>query len=348
MRTPAPMKRIGPRDRALFNVLFALQHYLPKNDFVREQKELVRRRIAEAIRTQGRGQVFQVDRVKAADLSPEEFRRHYLGQGVPLLIEGAAKEWACARQWGFDQFRARYGHEKIKLVQRKGLSDDDYIDEREFTEELGFGEFLDQVLSGGRKYMRFSPLLEKFPELRHDFDASFFRKMSGNRLGVTYQLFIGGAGTFTPLHNAMTPFFFVNVTGVKRWALIPTHYLAILDPDADGFGYNHTEADLDAPDLERFPGFDCIDRLETVMQPGDVLYNPSWMWHCVKNEAPTIGVRCGFIHPKGMVEESLTLTFIRLFAARNPTMLEALYYAVVKPNLAERDFWLLTPKLFRG
>ena len=25
-------------------------------------------------------------------------------------------------------------------------------------------------------------------------------------------------------------------------------------------------------------------------QPGDVLYTPSWMWHWVENDAPTIGV----------------------------------------------------------
>ena len=42
-------------------------------------------------------------------------------------------------------------------------------------------------------------------------------------------------------------------------------------------------------------------------QKGDILYLPSWMWHSVKNEAPTIGVRCGFVYIKGMLMEAPTL-----------------------------------------
>src|SRR5207249_996224 len=111
----------------------------------------------------------------------------------------------------------------------------------------------------------------------------------------------------------------VNVCGVKHWALVPNHYLAVLNPSADGFGYNHSGLQVESPNLQEFPGFDRIDRLEATMHPGDILYLPSWMWHSVKNDSPTIGVRCGFVYPRGMVGEASTLAFIRLFAARNPS-----------------------------
>jgi hypothetical protein len=236
----------------------------------------------------------------------------------------------------------------IKLVQRKGVAEDEEIvDGKEFSEEIQFGSFLDQVLTAGKRYMRFSPLLERFPELLADFDHDFFKRMSGNSWGLTYQAFIGGTGSYTPLHNAMTSFFFVNVCGVKRWALIPNHYLPILNPSADGFGYNHSRARLDPMSTEEFPGLNHIDRLEAVMNPGDVLFVPSWMWHCVRNESPTIGVRCGFVYPQGMMREAFTLSFIRLFAARNPSTFEALYYTLLRKNLPERDKWLLTARLIR-
>ena len=48
-----------------------------------------------------------------------------------------------------------------------------------------------------------------------------------------------------------------------------------------------------------------------------------------------------------MLAEAFTLSFVRLFAARNPSTLEALYYVFFKNNLAERDKWLLTAKLIR-
>lgn len=81
------------------------------------------------------------------------------------------------------------------------------------------------------------------------------------------------------------------------------------------------------------------------MRPGDILFNPPWMWHSVENDAPTIGVRCGFIYPKGMIAASLTLTLTRIFAARNPSLFEALRYALAKQNVQLKDVLSLSPKL---
>ena len=346
MRTMTGMNTIPLGDRLRFDLAFLLEHYFPNNERVRAAKARVRSEAAEHLRRQRPGKLIPVERVQ--QLSPREFRRRYLSRGIPVILERGAANWALAKRWSFDAFRERFGTEQIKLVQRKGVADDhEIIDGREFSEEIGFGAFLDQVLGGGGKYMRFSPLLEKFPELLDDFDHEFFRSMSGNSWGNTYQMFMGGSGTFTPLHNAMTPFFFVNVCGVKRWQLIPNHYLPVLYPEADGFGYNHTKAQPDLSNVDQFPGFEHVDRLEAVMQPGDIFYLPSWMWHCVRNDSPTIGVRCGFVAPTTMLREAFTLSVIRLFAARNPSTLEALYYVFFRNNLPERDRWLLTARLIR-
>jgi lysine-specific demethylase 8 len=318
---------------------------LPRHDSIKARRDAVRLRIAERLRAQGPARIIQVERRKA--ISPAEFRQHFLRKGIPVVIENAAEHWACSREWTFDKLKHRYGNEMIKLVQTKGLSDDDFVDTNEFWEEFRFGDFLDQVLSGGMKYMRFSPLLERFPDLLNDFDQTFLQGMPDRSYGTTYQLFIGGRGTFTPLHNAMTPFFFVNVCGVKRWALIPNHYLATLNPSPDGFAYNHSDAEVGNPRNDAFPGFEAADRLEATLQPGDILYLPSWMWHSVENESPTIGVRCGFMYPRNMIAESFTLAFIRFFAAQNPSMFEIVYHTVVKSKHYERDRWLITPKVFR-
>ncbi len=210
--TLVAMKQVPLKARAQYEVLFVLEHYLRKSQRISRQKEKARLRIADHVAKQGKGRVIQVERL-TEKLSPEDFFRRYLSRGIPVILDKAAADWTCTREWSFDVFNQRYGRETIKLVNKIGLSDDDFVDEREFSEEIEFGAFLDQVLNGGRKYMRFSPLLEKFPELANDFDKPFLREMSGNSWGVTYELFIGGKGTITPLHNAMTPFFFVNVRG---------------------------------------------------------------------------------------------------------------------------------------
>jgi hypothetical protein len=330
----------------MFNAAFFLEHYTPKNRWIQRRKAAARARIVEHVSRLGTGTVSPVERRR--DLGPEEFRRHYRAKGIPVVLENRAGSWPLATRWSFESFKQRYGTETIKLVQQKGAADEqELVYGREFSEELSFGAFLDHVLGGGGKYMRFSPLLEKLPELLDDFDHAFFRSMAGNNWGLTYQLFVGGAGTTTPLHNDMSPFFYVNVCGSKHWTLIPNRYLAILNPSPDGRSINHSRARLDCSNLEEFPGFDRIDKMEAVLQPGDVLYTPSWMWHWVENDAPTIGVRCGFIDLKGMLTHATTLSLIRLFAARNPSALEALYYTFFKRNLVERDKWLLTATVIR-
>ena len=345
MRTIIGMNELSLRDRMAFNATFLAEHYLPNNRWIKEKKAAVRSRAVNRLRQRRKGRVVAVERLDA--ISPADFRTRYLRRGIPVIIANRSAQWPVAK-WSFDFFRRRYGCETIKLVQRKGVADEgEVVHGKEFSEEIGFADFLNEVQRGGKRYMRFSPLLEKFPELLDDFDHEFFKQMSGNSWGVTYQMFLGGMNSYTPLHNAMTSFFFVNVCGVKRWTMIPNHYLAILNPTADGFGYNHSGARVDVMNTDDFPGLDHVDRIEALMQPGDILFVPSWMWHCVRNESATIGIRCGFVDPRGMATESAVLSFIRLFAARNPSTFEALYLTLFKNNLPERDKWLLTARLIR-
>jgi len=343
MRSYPGMRRVPLRFRANYNVGFCLEHYFPNSERVQHFTARSRARIVDHVRGAGKGRLVAVERT--ASLTPADFHRHFLSKGIPVLIEGAAASWPLMTRWSFEEFERRFGHETIKLVQRKGAAaPDEVVEGREFSEEIGFSSFLRQIFEGGRKYMRFSPLLEQFPELLGDFDHSFFLRMVGNPWGMSFQCFIGGQGTFTPFHNAITPFFFLNACGTKRWTLVPNQYLAVLNPSPDGFGYNHSAIDLDFSNVTAFPGIDCVDRMEVIMQPGDLLFVPSWMWHGVHNDSPTIGVRCGFMSPRAMVTESMTLAFLRIFAARNPTTLEWIYYSLFKTNLPERDRLLTTPK----
>lgn len=315
MRMPSMMRTLPLRQRAEFNAAFTLQHYARRSPVVGAARERARMRIVEELRRGGPGRAIPVDRVR--DITPEQFRSRYLHHGVPVVMEGAAAEWACTKRWSFDDWRSRFGAEDIELVDRPGLTDEEYVDARELSEKMNFGAFLDQVESGGRKYMRFSPLFERFPALADDVNWDWLRAMPDRSFGLNAQLFVGGAGSRTGLHNAMTVFLFVNVVGVKRWTFVPNHYLAVLDPPTHARGYNSSDALIEAPNLERYPGLDSVDYLEAVLNPGDVLFNPSWNWHSVRNDSATIGIRFGMIRPSTMLLESPTLAFLRAFGGRH-------------------------------
>lgn len=337
------MRRVPLKDRAAFNAVYAAEHVFKRSPRLKRAHARMHDRIVAGVRAQGPGRVFEVQR--RPGLTPEQFRKEHLAKGIPVVIPNGAAEWPLMSKWSFDYFRDTYGEETIKLVQRDGLTDDDVRFEREYSEEIKFGDFLDNVLDGGRKYMRFSPLLEQFPDLLRDLDYGFFRRMIGPWWGQAFQLFIGGTTTITPFHNAMSPFFFTMVSGSKRWSLVPNQYLAVMNPPADTEQYNHSDVALDLSNDDEFPGIDSIDTFRADIETGDLLFVPSWMWHAVFNETPTIGIRCGFMQVREAIRQAPTLAGGRMLFG-DPNIFRWLYYSYIKTDLPDRDDLLLTSRMF--
>ena len=53
--------------------------------------------------------------------------------------------------------------------------------------------------------------------------------------------------------------------------------------------------DFETPDLERFPALARARGLETTLEPGDVLWLPSFYWHYVRQldeGSPNLSVNC--------------------------------------------------------
>lgn len=48
-------------------------------------------------------------------------------------------------------------------------------------------------------------------------------------------------------------------------------------------GLSCLQVDFDAPDMEKFPGLEQLQGVETVMGPGDVLYIPMYWWHHIES-----------------------------------------------------------------
>src|SRR5438477_4877642 len=109
------MRDVPLRDRAVFGAVFFLRHWFPRSEHLRRRKEMISRRIVDHVRRSGKSRVLEVERRR--DLSAAEFRGRYLRRGIPVVLEGAGRDWKCTREWSFDNFQTRFGRETIKLVQ---------------------------------------------------------------------------------------------------------------------------------------------------------------------------------------------------------------------------------------
>jgi len=78
----------------------------------------------------------------------------------------------------------------------------------------------------------------------------------------------------------------IQVSGIKRWEFIDPIYSAYLSPLKGGF-FNMWTGNLKMKEVQKH-----IPRRTVTLYPGDMVYNPDWMWHKITNYGGglTIGV----------------------------------------------------------
>ncbi|MEO9484378.1 MAG: cupin-like domain-containing protein [Ekhidna sp.] len=191
--------------------------------------------------------------------------------------------------------KGRSWHEqKVELIQM-----------REVISRIENGENL-SVISCAQLFEEHPELLDKLrcEELSELFRISFFRE----------ELFVGGKNASSAFHCAAGANFFIMVTGRKKWVLVdPRDSLAMypmigLNPSAAIIGSPVNSAKSNGDYLL----YDKVSKYEAILNPGDILFNPSWWWHEVTNLSVAIGC------PLRTMVGGLNNSFFNLLAATSP------------------------------
>lgn len=315
--------------RFQYGVYQWLDHFFGRKRFFKDRSRFYKK-LEACMKKQGEGKIMPIERRK--DLSLKEFKRHYVRKGIPVVLEGAAKEWACTQKWSLEYFKELHGRDEIVMVdQSKG----DYP-----YELTTLAEVIDNIRSGGGKYYRFYPLLTRHPEHIEDFDYKWL-KQHRNKLCWfdAFQVFIGGKDSYTALHNANQSNLFVQAYGEKHWVLYSHYYTAVIDPapvanvyrGAPGkkeFPFNPWQPDFEYP----YHLFKYMDGYSVTLKPGDVLWNPPFYWHAVLNGSDSIGVGYRWLSPLYSYKISPLYMFLDLMA-RNPSIFKA--YKLYRKDINE-------------
>lgn len=74
------------------------------NIILGKNREALKKKLLEEMKIVGKRKQLQIKRVRGISL--DDFRKNYLHACVPVILEGAAKDWNCAKNWS-PQFLAQ-------------------------------------------------------------------------------------------------------------------------------------------------------------------------------------------------------------------------------------------------
>lgn len=301
-----------------------------KNYFQQERAKIQREFVK--MYDQREGRILEVEQVPH-DIDPAKFHAEYLTTNKPYLFKGIAKEWSCCQRWSFDFFGENFGKEIALMVEAEGLTNLGEKNKQGEFEISDISQIIKDIKNKTGRYLRFSPLLDRFPQLKNDLNLSWLNKMRNpSSIAQGYQLFIGNGNTVTQLHNAMQSNFFIMIKGEKRWTLFDTKFNPVINPPEFKGVYNYSLVDVDNPDLKQYPNFDKIDRYQVLIEEGDVLYVPPFLWHHVTNLSDSIGVGYRFGYLRGALKYNWAFSIIRLFS-NNPPLWKSFFYNLKDLNL---------------
>jgi hypothetical protein len=325
-------ERVGPIDGMTFKAMFSADWLFGQEHVAKllpgRWEKLHHRMLAKASRT-GDGGVYPVER--RCGLTPQEFREKYFVPGIPVVLEGAAAEWPAIKKWTPDYLSRLCGHEETKVLDgRNWTVNRDAGQEAVSTAEnlVPIHDLMRSVTAGGAWYGAFMELLDTHADLRRDLDLSFVKRFGHTNRHIPWQrnilarMYVGGPGTATSLHCAGVSNLFVQIYGQKKWVLISPWYTPFMYP-ATTRGINwQSRVDFRDPDDAGCPLYRFVDRYETVLGPGDVLWNPPFVWHGVMNLTESIAVSLWWTNVTRAFRSNVLLSMLTLCGRPNPIAMQ--------------------------
>jgi hypothetical protein len=256
------------------------------------------------------------------DISDEDFIKQVYEPKMPKVFRGAANEWGAVKKWSLDYFENEYGDKPVLMIDNKG------INENQKLESMNMRQFIREIKAGAPKYLQFSNVVNDDETLRNDFDVKWLRKLAAipASWGDDLKMFIGIKGTLTPLHNGFNPVMFIQVVGQKKWTFYKIQDRMFIDSRTIRAGYFFSDIDPHNINDPKYPLQKYAQRYEITLNPGDVLWFNSFIWHQVENLTPTIGIRYGRSSFHCPWKSSKMLTALILLSTK-PSLIERYIYS---------------------
>ena len=217
--------------------------------------------------------------------TPEEFKRATHSYTQPVIITGKIADWKAFSLWSIDYLNTVVGDKEfnVNVSKNKIFTFDPETEDTFPSTKMQFTDFTDWILQEKKAdqyyYLQQHPIETFFPELFPDIEIpDYFNK----KLFMLANLWIGTGGNTTPLHWDGAQNLLCQVRGRKRVLLFEPKQTPFLYPySVDSKTPHMSHLNIDKPDLEKFPKFQKAKYIEYILEPGEMLFIPTFWWHQV-------------------------------------------------------------------
>lgn len=222
---------------------------------------------------------FTVDDLERVDAPPRDvFVRRYVGRSRPVVLRGLTTGWLPPEQWTLDRMATQYGAARvIAAVLANGTLLDDAEGGAVF-QRVPLREFIASLAESGTAGHYVMAPVSNFPAALHeDYRVPAYCRGAAH---LRAKVWIGKAGTVTPVHRDVPHNLHVHLTGRKRWLLFSPAQSSRLYPRGLFSAMpNFSRVDPERPDEHRFPRFEGVTAIGGIIQPGETLFIPHGWWH---------------------------------------------------------------------
>jgi len=219
---------------------------------------------------------------KRSRVSRDEFIERYVRGCRPVVLTDLAHDWPALKRWSFEEFKRRYGKTTVQVQAGRDADADYEVNKVRLRRDTNFGAFLDRVAASGitnDEYLTASNELLRRPEFMGLLDDIGSLPDFCNRpaMSRSASLWVGPAGTKTPLHHDTLMLLHTQIVGRKRWRFVSPLSGPRVYNDFDVY----SPVDFENLDLARFPEASKIKVLDVVVEPGETMFLPLAWWHQV-------------------------------------------------------------------
>ncbi len=229
----------------------------------------------------------------------DEFFRHYWAAHRPVVLVDALAGSPALKKWTPAFFRQRFAREPIEITAGREADPHYDMNFKAHRKRMRMDRFIDAVLAAGTTndlYMvsnNKTMMRPRFRALLADIRAP--RELFEPLTPAATSLWIGPAGTVTPLHHDTTNILFTQIHGKKRIELIAPQETALLMDPVHGF---YSPVELERLAEASHPALRTMLIKSVELGPGESLFIPAGWWHRVTSLSVSISFSLlGFRRP---------------------------------------------------